>query len=137
MALLDRRAALGKRVVCALCQKHIDMTLRHPDPKSPAVDHIRQRSEGGSDDPDNLRWVHFSCNARRPRRPRVQGWSDSRLQGYTLSISATSFQYWVPDEHVQHENGDKASQALPVLLSPTAEQEARLLEESLAVYGGA
>lgn len=38
----------------------------------PTLDHIQPRSKGGSDDPDNLRVAHFSCNGARGNRDNEQ-----------------------------------------------------------------
>jgi endogenous inhibitor of DNA gyrase (YacG/DUF329 family) len=50
---------------CGMCRQPIDPALRHPDPLSGSIDHIVPVSEGGGDDPSNLRLVHLVDNLRR------------------------------------------------------------------------
>lgn len=79
---------------CGLCGEPVDRALVHPHPDSPCVDHIKQRVEGGTDDLDNLRVVHFVCNARRKRAlpPRLL----APIEGYQLFQFDRSFAYFVP-----------------------------------------
>lgn len=46
--------------ICWLCN--------HPIPGLPSADHVIPRSRGGSDDIENLRPAHPSCNYRRGNR---------------------------------------------------------------------
>ena len=48
---------------CGICGAPVDLAKMD-------IDHIVQLTDGGSDDPSNLRVTHPSCNRRRPR---VQG----------------------------------------------------------------
>ena len=51
-------------VVCWLCGGTITDTV--------SVDHVIPRSKGGSDDIDNLRPAHKTCNIRRGNRMEVR-----------------------------------------------------------------
>lgn len=46
--------------LCGICHKRVDWTELH-------VDHIRPRSEGGTNQVSNLRCTHGACNMRRAR----------------------------------------------------------------------
>jgi hypothetical protein len=62
--------------ICWLCNKPIDPSLLPPHRFSGSMDHVVPLSRGGSDDHDNLRAAHLTCNARRcdrPRRPAYTG----------------------------------------------------------------
>lgn len=49
--------------VCQICLESVDESLiGSTSPWRPSLDHVVPRSEGGSDDPDNLRLSHFWCN---------------------------------------------------------------------------
>lgn len=64
-------AAIAKRdrYRCGICGERVDMTLKHPDPGFPSIDHIVPLAKGGSDiDPANLQLSHLRCNlAKRDR----------------------------------------------------------------------
>ena len=48
---------------CALCGKHVDLTLPHLDPRAPAVDHIIPVARGGPEyDRANLTLMCRACN---------------------------------------------------------------------------
>lgn len=53
---------------CPICEEPLDPLLPYPDPQSKSVDHVRPKSEGGSDEVVNLRWVHLNCNRVRGDR---------------------------------------------------------------------
>ena len=55
--LLDRD---GSR--CYICGGRIEAELRHPDPKSPSLDHRIPLSRGGSHSEENVAIVHLRCN---------------------------------------------------------------------------
>lgn len=49
--------------VCGICLEHVDEGLiGSKSPWRPSLDHVVPRSEGGSDEPENLRLSHFWCN---------------------------------------------------------------------------
>lgn len=48
--------------VCHLCRTAIDLALRFPHPLSLTIDHFIPISAGGSDEMENLRPAHLSCN---------------------------------------------------------------------------
>lgn len=50
---------------CKICDEPIDVDAHWNDNLAPSLDHIVPRSLGGSDDPDNLRTAHRSCNSSR------------------------------------------------------------------------
>src|SRR5690606_4927281 len=53
--------------LCHLCLVPIDLELRGHR-RGPSVDHLIPRSMGGTDDLENLRPAHRSCNSRRGAR---------------------------------------------------------------------
>lgn len=53
---------------CQLCRSEVDMTLRHPNPLCPSVDHVLPRARGGTNDPENLQLAHLVCNLRKGTR---------------------------------------------------------------------
>jgi 5-methylcytosine-specific restriction endonuclease McrA len=55
--------------VCWLCGEPITEGWPDRHPLSASVDHVLPRSLGGSDSIQNLRPVHFGCNASRGNRP--------------------------------------------------------------------
>lgn len=54
---------------CVFCSRHIDLSLRYPDPESFVVDHAIPTSHGGRDDYDLLRPAHNGCNRQRSDLP--------------------------------------------------------------------
>lgn len=53
--------------VCWICNRGIDPALRHPDRQAGTADHVIPLALGGSDEDDNLRAAHLTCNSRRGR----------------------------------------------------------------------
>jgi hypothetical protein len=51
--------------VCQICGVGCSRVFSLDDPWSPSLDHVVPRSEGGSDDDDNLRLAHWFCNGLR------------------------------------------------------------------------
>ena len=52
--------------ICGICCRPVvSRKYSHHDRMSPTVDHIVPVSEGGSNDPSNLRLAHMLCNSRR------------------------------------------------------------------------
>ncbi|MFI5819304.1 HNH endonuclease [Streptomyces rishiriensis] len=51
--------------VCGLCQDPVDQAYRHPDPRSPSIDHVRTIAAGGADTKKNVRLTHWGCNHER------------------------------------------------------------------------
>jgi hypothetical protein len=51
--------------VCGLCRDPVNKAYRHPDPRSPSVDHVRTIAAGGTDTRDNVRLTHWGCNHER------------------------------------------------------------------------
>lgn len=54
--------------VCWLCNEPVDMSLRHPDPRSASVDHVIPLSLGGDDLKSNVRLAHLGENLARGNR---------------------------------------------------------------------
>jgi len=51
---------------CGICGRKVDMSLKHPDPGFPSLDHVVPLANGGADiDPANLRLTHLRCNLSR------------------------------------------------------------------------
>ena len=57
---------------CGLCRRKVKMTLRPPDPRSPAVDHIVPLSRGGDDVRANVQLAHMGCNSAKGNRGSQQ-----------------------------------------------------------------
>lgn len=53
---------------CGICGAEIDMSISWPDLWSSSIDHVIPVSLGGSDDLDNLRLAHLTCNCARKAR---------------------------------------------------------------------
>lgn len=56
---------------CGICRRKVDITLKsgtRGSKRGPSIDHIIPRSQGGSDDLNNLRLTHWGCNQRRGNR---------------------------------------------------------------------
>jgi len=51
--------------ICYLCNDPIDMKLPRTSKRGATVDHIIPLSRGGSDELDNLRLTHWSCNMKK------------------------------------------------------------------------
>jgi hypothetical protein len=51
--------------VCGICDQAIDPSLRHPDPQSASLDHIRPLIAGGEHSRDNTQAAHLVCNLRK------------------------------------------------------------------------
>lgn len=61
-----RRATLSAEfLVCGICRKPIDKSLRFPHSMSPTVDLILPWSRGGLAEVGNVRPAHLGCNSRR------------------------------------------------------------------------
>lgn len=54
--------------ICGLCGKEVQ-------PGEEQIDHIMPRNMGGSNTAENVRLTHYTCNIRRPKKPK-----DLRLQ---------------------------------------------------------
>lgn len=50
---------------CRLCGEPIDISLRHPDPKSASLDHIVPISAGGAHCMTNVQLAHLGCNSKK------------------------------------------------------------------------
>jgi|GEM_PF-1591443 len=55
---------LAKRdgIDCSICGDPVDLGAVRPDPFRPSIDHYIPRSNGGTNDPENLRLSHLWCN---------------------------------------------------------------------------
>lgn len=61
--------ALRDGVNCTICSEDIDMTLMRPKSLfGPSIDHVKPRSRGGTNDPENLALAHYWCNAVKSDR---------------------------------------------------------------------
>lgn len=67
-----RVLALRDGLDCGICKTPVDLSLEHPDPWSPSVDHVIPRAHGGSDDPTNLQVAHLTCNQNKHARMPVE-----------------------------------------------------------------
>jgi predicted nucleic acid-binding Zn ribbon protein len=61
------RAAICKRDQwsCGICGERVSPALEYPHPRAASLDHVVPVSQGGTNDPANLRLVHLVCNLRR------------------------------------------------------------------------
>lgn len=55
----------AKRLPCCICRQPIDYTLKHPDPGSFSVQHIKSWHQYPAlrEDPANLDSAHLGCNS--------------------------------------------------------------------------
>jgi hypothetical protein len=51
--------------ICGICAQPVARDREYPDPLAPSLDHVVPVSQGGTNDPANLRLVHLVCNLRR------------------------------------------------------------------------
>lgn len=56
---------LDDEYVCYLCEEQLDPDSRHPNPKSPTIDHVVPLSKGGADARNNVRTACLQCNLRK------------------------------------------------------------------------
>ena len=52
-------------MTCGICKERVDFRLKHPDPKSPSIDHIIPLSKGGTHTYENVQLTHLVCNLRK------------------------------------------------------------------------
>jgi hypothetical protein len=55
--------------VCYLCGDKINFRLKHPNPKSPSLDHVLALSRGGTHTLGNVAMTHLNCNVRKNASP--------------------------------------------------------------------
>jgi len=48
--------------ICYLCGEKINFRLKHPNPKSPSLDHVIALSRGGTHTLGNVAMTHLKCN---------------------------------------------------------------------------
>lgn len=53
---------------CGICKELVPLDVWVPHPLAFTIDHVIPRSEGGDDEPANLRPAHFLCNSTRGDR---------------------------------------------------------------------
>jgi 5-methylcytosine-specific restriction endonuclease McrA len=68
--LVDIGARDGWR--CHLCGRAVNPALSGAHARGPTIDHLVPVSQGGSDEPTNVRLAHRECNTRRGVRGTVQ-----------------------------------------------------------------
>lgn len=54
--------------VCYLCSEPIDMSLPRTSKLGATIDHVIPITKGGTDDLDNLRLTHWTCNVRKSNK---------------------------------------------------------------------
>jgi 5-methylcytosine-specific restriction endonuclease McrA len=61
------RAEVCKRDkwTCGICGERVNPSLEHPHPRAASLDHVIPVSQGGGNEPANLRLTHLVCNLRR------------------------------------------------------------------------
>lgn len=59
---------------CWVCGGCVDRTVAATAPTAPTVDHVLPRSQGGGNEPANLRLAHRRCNGRRGSRVPELHW---------------------------------------------------------------
>lgn len=57
---------------CHLCRRRVSPRLRSPHRMSATFDHLVPVTDGGTDEPENLRLAHLTCNSSRGKRGTVQ-----------------------------------------------------------------
>lgn len=57
---------------CHICQRPINHRLKWPNSRSASIDHVIPISQGGTNDPQNLRAAHLRCNSKRCNRGPAQ-----------------------------------------------------------------
>lgn len=60
-----RKSVRAQATICGLCGDALDRTAVWPSPDCTVVDHIVNVSDGGTNDPTNVRASHNRCNASR------------------------------------------------------------------------
>lgn len=53
---------------CGICAEPVGRDIKHPDPKSPSLDHILPLSKGGHHVMKNVQLAHLDCNIRKGAR---------------------------------------------------------------------
>jgi hypothetical protein len=71
--LRDRRAMLERlahvtKALCGICHEPVNLSIRHPSPKSPSVDHVIPKAKGGTNEFTNLQLAHLGCNSAKRDR---------------------------------------------------------------------
>jgi 5-methylcytosine-specific restriction endonuclease McrA len=64
----NRARVLREEVLCVVCRKTVNKSLKFPDPWSATAGHIVPRSRGGSNERGNLQLEHLHCNSSRQAR---------------------------------------------------------------------
>lgn len=54
--------------LCGLCSTPVDPDVRHPDPMSPSLDHVKPLSLGGTHTYENVQLAHLLCNVSKGNR---------------------------------------------------------------------
>ncbi|WP_407923149.1 HNH endonuclease [Bifidobacterium aemilianum] len=79
-------ALSGGHPICPACGQAIDLSIKHPDPRSASIDEIVPISKGGSAFKlDNCRLMHLRCNESRGNRPLKQAKTATLTQSIPLS----------------------------------------------------
>jgi len=62
----NRKIILKTQNTCGICQHPVDLTIKAPEPMSPAIDHIIPINKGDHpSDINNLQLTHRQCNRRK------------------------------------------------------------------------
>ena len=61
----DKDVRMAHGDICYLCNEKINFRLKHPNPKSPSLDHVIPLSRGGTHTLDNAAMVHYVCNQKK------------------------------------------------------------------------
>lgn len=62
----NKKKIFATQMVCGICGKEVDFSLRYPHPLSACIDHIIPIAKGGHpSDIDNLQLAHWTCNRQK------------------------------------------------------------------------
>lgn len=62
----NKKKIYATQLVCGICGRPVDFSIKYPDPLSACIDHIIPVNKGGHpSDIDNLQLAHFTCNRQK------------------------------------------------------------------------
>ena len=62
----NKKKIYATQIVCGICGRPVDFSLKYPHPLSPCIDHIIPVAKNGHpSDIDNLQLAHWTCNRQK------------------------------------------------------------------------